>query len=214
MNRKKQINLLSLISGGIDSPVATYLMLCSGAKVTALYLDNRPFTDKNTKNKVIALVSRLAEVSKIKIKLFIAPHGQNQLLFARNCNRHVGCILCRRMMLRVGSALAQREGALGLVTGDSLGQVASQTLQNLKVESSAIDLPILRPLIGLDKLEIENIARKIGTYDISISPGLCCTIVPSKPSTNATLARILDEEKKVDIQSMVQDTIDQTIIYA
>lgn len=213
MNSKKQINLLSLISGGIDSPVATYLMLSSGAKVTALYLDTRPFTDENTKNKVIALVSRLEAVSKNEIRLYIAPHGQNQQLFARDCNRHVGCILCRRMMLRVGSALAQCEGALGLVTGDSLGQVASQTLQNLKVESQAIDIPILRPLIGLDKLEIESIARAIGTYEISIRPGLCCTIVPKKPSTNALLARILDEEKKVDIQGMVQDTIDKAIIY-
>lgn len=213
MNSKKQINLLSLISGGIDSPVATYLMLSSGATVAALYLDNRPFTDENTKNKVVNLVSQLEVVCKTKIKLYIAPHGQNQQIFARNCNRHVGCILCRRMMLRVCSALADREGALGLVTGDSLGQVASQTLQNLKVESQAINLPILRPLIGLDKLEIEGIAREIGTYEISIGPGLCCTIVPKKPSTNAMLSRILEEEKKVDIQSLVQDTIDKAIIY-
>ncbi|MCK5560771.1 MAG: hypothetical protein KAJ51_09270, partial [Thermoplasmata archaeon] len=91
--------------------------------------------------------------------------------------------------------------------------VASQTLQNLKVESQVIPLPILRPLIGLDKLEIEAVAKKIGTYEISIRPGLCCTIVPKKPSTNATLDRILEEEKKVDIQSMVQESIENAIIY-
>jgi thiamine biosynthesis protein ThiI len=117
------------------------------------------------------------------------------------------------MMLRIGSALAAQNNAIALVTGDSLGQVASQTLQNLKVESQVIPLPILRPLIGLDKLEIEAVAKKIGTYEISISPGLCCTIVPKKPSTKATLDRILEEENKVDIQSMVQESIENAIIY-
>jgi thiamine biosynthesis protein ThiI len=213
MNSEKEIRLISLISGGIDSPVATYLMLSSDAMVSALYLDNRPFTDEKTKNKVIELVKRLELVSQCRIKLYIAPHGQNQKHFARTCNRHVGCILCRRMMLRIGSALADQNNAIALVTGDSLGQVASQTLQNLKVESQVIPLPILRPLIGLDKLEIEAVAKKIGTYEISISPGLCCTIVPKKPSTNAKLDRILEEEKKVDIQSMVQESIENAIIY-
>jgi thiamine biosynthesis protein ThiI len=213
MNSEKEIRLISLISGGIDSPVATYLMLSSGATISALYLDNRPFTDEKTKNKVIELVKRLELVSQNRIKLYIAPHGQNQKHFARNCNRHVGCILCRRMMLRIGSALAAQNNAIALVTGDSLGQVASQTLQNLKVESQVIPLPILRPLIGLDKLEIEAVAKKIGTYEISISPGLCCTIVPKKPSTKATLDRILEEENKVDIQSMVQESIENAIIY-
>ncbi len=211
MGNEKPVKLISLISGGIDSPVASYLMLAAGATITALYLDNRPFTDEKTKLKVIELVKALERVTKHKIELFIVPNGQNQKLFARNCNRHVGCILCRRMMLRIAAELAQRTQAVALVTGDSLGQVASQTLQNLTVESQAVNLPILRPLIGLDKLEIEAIAREIGTYDISIGPGLCCTIVPDKPSTNATLSRILDEEKKVDIKSLVQESIDNVI---
>ena len=112
------------------------------------------------------------------------------------------------MMLRMAQAVAQNEHAVGLITGDSLGQVASQTLQNLNVESSAIKLPILRPLIGLDKLEIEEVARRIGTFDISIGPGLCCTIVPEKPSTNAQLPRIENEEKKVDLVSMVDASLE------
>jgi thiamine biosynthesis protein ThiI len=199
--------LLSLISGGIDSPVATYLMLSAGAEVNLLYLDNRPFTDKNTKDKVASLAKQIKSVTKNKITLYIAPHGENQKLFARATDRHVGCILCRRMMLRIAEQLAENENASALVTGDSLGQVASQTLQNLQVETQAVGIPILRPLIGFDKLEIEAIAKRIGTYEISIGPGMCCTIVPDKPSTNAKLDRILHEEQKVDIDSMVKNSV-------
>ena len=199
--------LLSLISGGIDSPVATYLMLSAGAEVDLLYLDNRPFTDKKTKDKVVNLAKQIKSVTNQKIKLNIAPHGENQKLFARTTDRHVGCILCRRMMLRIAEQLAEAGSASALVTGDSLGQVASQTLQNLQVETQVVGIPILRPLIGLDKLEIEAIAKRIGTYEISIEPGMCCTIVPNKPSTNAKLDRILHEEQKVDIDSMVKNSL-------
>ena len=110
-------------------------------------------------------------------------------------------------MLRIGARIAEREGASALVTGESLGQVASQTLQNIYVESQTVSFPILRPLIGLDKLEIESIARKIGTYDISIRPGMCCTIVPSKPSTNANLDRVLSEEKKIDLENLIENAL-------
>lgn len=214
MTTKKSIKLISLISGGIDSPVATYLMLMHGASVMGLYMDNQPFTDKKTKTKVINLVRRLEIEAKIKIKLFIVKHWNNQKLISRTCDRHVGCILCRRMMLRVGEQLANHEHAAGLVTGESLGQVASQTLQNIYVENRAVKIPILRPLIGLDKLEIQNIAQKIGTYEISILPGPCCTIVPSKPSTNAALGRILREEERLDIDGMVKESLDNIeVIY-
>lgn len=206
-NKHKSNKLISLISGGIDSPVATYLMLQRGASVIPLYFDTRPFTDENTKEKVITLVERLKEVTEAEINLNIIPHGENQRLFARNCDRHIGCILCRRMMFRIAEQIAIQNQAIGLLTGESLGQVASQTLQNIYVENFGITIPIIRPLIGLDKIEIENIARRIGTYEISIRPGLCCTIVPKKPSTNAFLDRILSEEEKVDITSMVEKSI-------
>jgi thiamine biosynthesis protein ThiI len=209
MSNDQNIKLLSLISGGIDSPVATYLMVERGAQVSALYFDNRPFTDEKTKNKVIQLVDQLRKITSNEIKLYIIPHGNNQKMFARNCNRHVGCILCRRMMLRLAERLADKINAHGLITGESLGQVASQTLQNLNVENQVVKIPIIRPLIGLDKLEIEAIAQKIGTYDISILPGLCCTIVPKKPSTNADLNRILSQEKNVDIDILVEQSLEK-----
>ena len=209
MAKQKPFKLISLISGGIDSPVATYLMLSRGADIAALYFDSRPFIDKQTRTKVINLIDRLKQVTKINFKLFIIPHGNNQTLIVKRCDRHLSCILCRRMMLRLAELVGRKERAIALITGDSLGQVASQTLQNIYVESQAVDMPIIRPLIGLDKIEIERIARKIGTYEISIGPGLCCTIVPSKPSTNAALKRILHEEEKLDIDSMVKDSIEK-----
>ncbi len=202
-----KMKMLSLMSGGIDSPVATYLMLKKGVDVSVLYLDTRPFTDEKTKQKVILLVQQLEAELEKKIKLFIIPHGINQKMFARNCNRHVGCILCRRMMLRLGEKLAKELGASAILTGESLGQVASQTLQNIYVENQAVSIPIIRPLIGLDKIEIERIAKSIHTYEISIKPGLCCTIVPQKPSTNANLDRILSEEAKLDVDSLLNESI-------
>lgn len=205
------MKLLSLISGGIDSPVSTYLML-KKADIIAVHFDNQPFTDKNQMNKAIELVRHLEKITNKKIKIYIIAHGKNQLNFVKNCKRNLNCLFCRRMMFRVAEKIAKKEVAKFLLTGESLGQVASQTLTNIKVESRAIKIPILRPLIGFDKIEIERIAKKIGTYEISISPGLCCTIVPNKPRTSAKLEDVLREEEKVDIEKMVEDAVENAMI--
>ncbi len=197
------------MSGGIDSPVAAYLMLKLGAEIIALHLDNRPFTDDKQLIKTITHIKQLEKVSNTNIKTYIAPHGDTQLAFARECRHNLQCVLCRRMMLRTAERLAELEGAAAIVTGESLGQVASQTLKNIMVESEAVNLPILRPLIGLDKIEIERIAKEIGTFEISISPGICCTIVPNKPSTYANLKSVLGEETKVDLKILIEDTIEK-----
>lgn len=201
------MKVISLLSGGIDSPVASYLMLKKDIEVTLLHMDNRPFTDDNTYANVIALAEKLESISKQKIKLYVAPHGINQIEFARNCNRKLQCLLCRRLMFRVAAAVAKKENAQAIVTGESLGQVASQTLQNLMVVTGAVNFPILKPLIGFDKEDIIKIARDIGTYKISIRPNLCCTIVPKKPATSAKLEHVLKEEEKVDIEKMVNDSL-------
>ena len=195
------------MSGGIDSPVAAYLMMKSGAEVIALHLDNRPFTDEKQLNKTISQLKHLEKVTNTTIKTYIAPHGDTQLAFAQECRHNLQCVLCRRMMFRTAEWLAKLEGASAIVTGESLGQVASQTLKNIMVETEAVKIPILRPLIGLDKIEIERIAQEIGTFEISISPGVCCTIVPNKPSTRAKLKSIKTEESKVDINSLLENTI-------
>ena len=200
--------LVSLISGGIDSPVAAYLMLRQGVEVIAVHMDNRPFTDEKNLNKALSLIRHLQHLAHRPIRMYVVPHGPNHIAFARNCNRHLHCLFCRRMMYRLAGRIAQKEGADGILTGESLGQVASQTLQNLMVENQVIRVPVIRPLIGLDKVEIIDIARKIGTYEISTLPGLCCTIVPKKPATAARAADIQNEEEKIDLGALIERSLD------
>jgi thiamine biosynthesis protein ThiI len=194
-----------LISGGIDSPVAGYLMGKQGLDLVLVHFDNRPFTSDNEVEKAISLMKQLDNaLGKESLRLLV-PHGNAQAEFAKCCRRNMECVLCRRMMLRVAEKLAKKHDAGFIVTGESLGQVASQTLANINVEERSTSLPVLRPLIGFDKVEIERIAKSIGTYDISIRPGLCCTIAPKKPSTYSKIADAMDEETKVDIEKLAED---------
>jgi len=207
-----KMKFVVLISGGIDSPVAAYLMLKKGVDLVAVHLDNRPFTDDRELSKALFLIDHLSELSGKKIRTVLVPHKDHQLAFSRNCNRHLQCVLCKRMMLRIGERVAQLEGAKAIVTGESLGQVASQTMENLRVENQTVKIPVLRPLIGFDKNEIIGIAKEIGTYDISIRPGVCCNIVPKKPSTRANLEQVLREEEKIDIPSLIETSIENRVI--
>ena len=206
------MKMISLVSGGIDSPVATYLMLRQGVEIIALHLDNRPFTDDKEVGKANALMEHIERTCNSKIKRYLVSHRENQIAFASTCNRHQQCVLCRRMMLRVGEKIAEMTGASALVTGESLGQVASQTIENINVENQSVTIPILRPLIGMDKVEIIDIAKEIGTYEISIRPGICCTIVPKKPSTRSDLVRILAEEERIDIDSLLDISMKSLVI--
>jgi tRNA uracil 4-sulfurtransferase len=202
-----------LISGGIDSPVAAYLLARAGFDLVAINMDNRPFTDDNQFEKAPALIRKLCEVTGKDIKLWVAPHGPNQVQFARKADRHMQCILCRRMMWGVAAEVAKAEGCSYIATGESLGQVASQTLPNIQAENESPSLPMLRPLIGFDKLEIEAIAKRIGTYSISTGPGVCCTIVPERPVTNASILRTDGEAAKVDFAGMRARAIEEAYSY-
>ncbi|MBU0685034.1 MAG: hypothetical protein ABIE25_03765 [Thermoplasmatota archaeon] len=200
-----------LLSGGIDSPVAGYLMGKQGLDLVLVHFDNRPFTSDNEVEKAISLMKQLDNaLGKESLRLLV-PHGKAQAEFAKCCRRNMECVLCRRMMLRVAEKLAKKHDAGFIVTGESLGQVASQTLANINVEERSTSLPVLRPLIGFDKVEIERIAKSIGTYDISIRPGLCCTIAPKKPSTYSKIADAMDEETKVDIEKLAEDEFQGTV---
>ena len=207
-----KMRFVVLISGGIDSPVAAYLMLKKGIDLVAVHLDNRPFTDDKEYGKMLSLIEHLSDICDKDIRIVQVPHKDHQLAFSRNCNRHLQCVLCKRMMLRIGERVAVMEGAKAIVTGESLGQVASQTMENLRVENQTVKIPVLRPLIGFDKEEIISIAKAIGTYEISIRPGVCCNIVPKKPSTRANLEQVLREEEKIDIPSLVETSIESRVV--
>jgi len=204
------MKLVSLLSGGIDSPVAAYLMLKKGAELVAVHADNHDDEKSEGIAKTAQLVRRLEELSGKTIPLYILSHAHAQLAYSENCDRHFQCLFCKRMMFRMGERIARLEGAQALLTGDSLGQVASQTLTNMGVESQAVQLPILRPLIGMDKVEIINIAKAIGTYEISIrAAGEGCPFVPNKPSTSARLEKLLEEESRIDVVGLVKRAVEE-----
>jgi tRNA uracil 4-sulfurtransferase len=198
------IKVVCLLSGGIDSPVAAYSLGRNGAELVLLHMDNRPYCDETGIGKVMDLSEQLERTLGRKVELYSAPHGTSQLQIYERCQRNLQCVLCKRTMLKVARNVAQRVGAEAVVTGESLGQVASQTLHNLVSEQSGLDFPVLRPLIGLDKLEIEGIAKRIGTYEISIRKSNPCTLVPYHPATMATPELMRAQEARLDIESVAR----------
>ena len=203
------MKLVALVSGGIDSPVALHMMLEKGYEIIGLHMDNRPFADDSQIEKVKALVKRLEELHDAEIPLYTVPHGAvSQEMIAKKGTYRYRCILCRRMMFRTGEAFAGNVGAEALLTGESLGQVASQTLKNIYAESEAVDMPIIRPLIGFDKEEIVRISKDIGTYEISIIPSKGCELAPKRPSIGARLKDILKDEEKIPVDALLSASLE------
>ncbi|HEV2428729.1 MAG TPA: hypothetical protein VGV64_02650 [Thermoplasmata archaeon] len=201
-----------LMSGGIDSPVGLHYLLRQGHEMMGVHMDNRPFTDDSPLEKVLDHLKVLRERYQQRIPLYVLPHGPTQIALMRNTDRHVGCVLCRRFMWRSAERIADREGAEFLATGEALGQVASQTLANMRTATAAVRLPIVRPLIGFDKQEIEAVAKSIGTYEISTRPGLCCQAVPDKPATRSGLVQILREEERIDVDEILDDVLRHAVV--
>jgi len=200
-----------LLSGGIDSPVAAYLMGRQGLDLVLAHFDNRPFTSDKEVEKAVGLMKRLDAALGTNSTKLLVPHGKAQEELSRTCRRNMQCVLCRRMMFRVADRLARKLDAQFIVTGESLGQVASQTLANMNVEERATSLPILRPLIGFDKVEIERVAKSIGTYEISIMPGLCCTVAPKRPATYARGEDAEHEEAKLQVERLADEEADGAV---
>lgn len=206
----ERMKALVLLSGGIDSPVAVWELIQDGWDVVCLHMDNRPFTDDTYIEKVRMLVERLEEVTERPIPLYVADHGRNQTVIARTLAeageqaRGMQCVLCKRQMYRTAEAIARRVGAQAIATGESLGQVASQTMHNLAVEDQALGFPMVRPLLGLDKEDIIQVARRIGTFEISTIPSLCCSILPERPQTHSTLDRVLPFEEQIGADGLLQ----------
>ena len=197
-----------LISGGIDSPIAAFRMMQRGCKAVFVHFHGRPYVTRASEEKVREIVARLTEY-QLYSRLYQVPFGEIQREVVLGAPAAFRVILYRRLMFRIAEELARQEHCWALVTGDSLGQVASQTPQNLSVVEEAAQLPVLRPLIGMDKTEITTQAQSIGTFETSIEPDQdCCRLfVPAHPSTRANLEQIQKIERGLDILSLVKQGV-------
>ena len=198
-----------MLSGGIDSPVAGYLMAKRGVEVSCVYYHSHPYTSERAKDKVKELAKRLSEYTE-KINLYIVPFTDIQMEIISKCREDELTIIMRRFMMRIACVLAEKYGIHSVTTGESIGQVASQTMDGLIVSNDCADRPAFRPLIAMDKTDIMDIARKIGTYETSILPYEdCCTIfVPKHPKTNPKLDDIRKEEEKLNVDELVEKSIE------
>ncbi|HLH78202.1 MAG TPA: tRNA uracil 4-sulfurtransferase ThiI [Candidatus Binataceae bacterium] len=199
---------LALLSGGIDSPVAAWRMMRRGLALDYVHFHSYPMLSRASQDKARELAQHLAGFQG-ETTLYLAPFGLLQREIIARTHRPLRVILYRRFMLRVACALAARQGAQTLVTGESLGQVASQTLPNLQTIEAAATLPVMRPLVGMDKNEIVEQARHLGTFETSILPDQdCCTLfIPRHPETHARLAEVEAAESALDVARMVAEVV-------
>ncbi|MFC7786953.1 tRNA uracil 4-sulfurtransferase ThiI [Rossellomorea sp. GCM10028870] len=200
-----------MLSGGIDSPVAGYLTMKRGVEVEAVHFHSPPFTSERAKQKVIDLSKKLSAFSG-KVKLHIVPFTKIQQTIHDQVPENYTMTSTRRMMLRIADQIRHKNEGLALVTGESLGQVASQTLESMQAINDVTNTPVLRPLIAMDKLEIIDIAQKIDTHDISILPYEdCCTIfTPPAPKTRPKKEKVEYYESFVDFDTLIKDAVDET----
>lgn len=202
IKKSQKPKALILISGGIDSPVAAHLLQKQGYELTAIHFSQEPFTDNGPELKSINACKKLG----IK-KLIVVQAGKTFQELATKCYHDCYFILMKRMMVRVSCLIAKELKINFIATGEALAQVSSQTLENLYAIDNASNLQVLRPVLCYDKNEIINIAREIDTFELSCGAEVCDVLGPKHPKTKAKLETILDEEKKVDINSLAKDII-------
>ncbi|KKG06287.1 tRNA sulfurtransferase [Methanosarcina mazei] len=203
-----QGNMVVLISGGLDSPVAAWLMMKRGVMITPVYCNNSPYAEDAARERAFDCIRQLQKWAPgYQFTTYEIPHGPNLRSFIETCNRKNTCLLCKRMMYREAYEVMKKEKASGIITGSSLGQVASQTAANMHAEIYQLAIPIYHPLISFDKTEIMDIARKIGTYDISSRQAGSCGAVPERPEIGANYDLIVLEEKKLDSETMVSNAL-------
>ena len=200
---------MSLLSGGIDSPVATWMVAKRGMEVEAVHFHTYPFTSEKSQEKVKDLARILAKYCG-KVRLHKVNILEIQKAVGLNCRDEEMTIISRRFMMRIAQRLAEKRNCDALITGESIGQVASQTIQGLTCTNASVSLPVFRPLIAMDKTEIIEIAKKIDTFETSIIPEEdCCSVfAPKKPVTKPKLERIEDSEKALDVEQLIQEAID------
>ncbi|MHC4490921.1 MAG: tRNA sulfurtransferase, partial [Planctomycetota bacterium] len=200
-----------LMSGGIDSPVAAWRMINRGCRADLLHFHSHPLVDRTTQEKARDLAEILTQW-QYRTRLHLVPLAQVQTEVRLHCPERLRVILYRRFMVRIGEWIARRRRCRALVTGESLGQVASQTLSNLATVDAVATLPVLRPLIGMDKQEIVRLAERLETYPISIQPDQdCCRLfVPAHPATKSTPAELEEAERALDVGALAKDAVERT----
>ena len=198
--------VLCMISGGVDSAVASYMMLRKGFTPIFLCFDVQPYVDQGRRTALQVAMRLGGYLPERRVRMYVVPHGRSLAAILESCPRRLTCIICRRMMFRKAERVAEREGAAAIVTGESLGQKASQTLTNLQVTASALrSIPVLRPLIGMDKEEVEEVARRIGVYEIATRAS--CTASPRGPATKARLEDVVEAEGRLDVGGLVEQDL-------
>ena len=200
----KQKIMVLLLSGGIDSPVAGYMMGRQGVRIVALSGFVNPAGEDAHIEKIGKLVKRLSKSIGSEVDLYVFEQRIAQSVFSTAGRSGLTCVLCKRMMLRVAEKLCQKVGGSAIIMGDSLGQVASQTLQNMNAIEEAVSIPIIRPLVGLDKVDIVRIAEEIGSFELSNLKVPGCVFVPEKPATRARLDEILREEERLEVAPLAE----------
>ena len=200
-----------LLSGGIDSPVAGYMMAKRGLELVGVHFFSYPYTSERAKEKVIELANLLTRYTG-RMPLLVVPFTKIQEEIRDKCHEELFTLIMRRFMMRIAERLAAEYDCGGLVTGESLGQVASQTMPAMAVTGAVCELPVFRPCIGMDKEEIVRVARKIGTFDTSILPYEdCCTVfTPKHPNTRPKLPKILEAEAHLDVDALVNEAVELT----
>jgi thiamine biosynthesis protein ThiI len=203
-----QPKLVALFSGGIDSAVACWLVMKRGSPVIPVYFDNSPFTDETTTERALRVAEALLSWAVgFPRRVYVVQHGEN-LAHIMETKRKYSCLLCKRMMYRIAGRLAEQFRAEGIVTGEAIGEQASQTLTNLRVLNDAVEeYPVHRPLLGFDKIETEALARRIGTYKVSSKSVGACTVAPYSPSTKAKLEEVKKAEERLNIKQMIEKTL-------
>ncbi len=201
-------NAAILISGGIDSPVAAWTMAKRGLELTAIHFASPPYTSERAEQKVADLLTKVSEYSG-RMNMFTVPFAKVQEEIMAKCPEEFFTIIMRRFMMRVSEKIAVNEHCSALITGESLGQVASQTLQAIVCTDQAAEMPVFRPLIGMDKIDIIDISRKIDTFDISIQPFEdCCTVfTPKHPRTRPDLQAVLEAERQLDCDALIEECV-------
>ena len=201
-----------LLSGGIDSPVAGYMLAKRGVELSAVHFESPPYTSEAARDKVLELAKRVSEYAG-PIRVHIVPFTEQQLAIRDNCPEEHLTLIMRRMMMMAAERIARRDRCVALITGESLGQVASQTIHALAVTNEVAGMPVFRPLIGMDKDEIVTVARRIDTFETSILPYEdCCTVfVPKHPTTKPKLEQVMHSEEALDMEGLVQKAVDEAV---